>query len=374
MRKTYLIAVLLLLFSVPLASRAQHYHETERAIEFPDVPGYHTLKTDLHIHTVFSDGSVWPDIRVQEALRDGLDAIALTDHLEYQPHKSDIPHPNRNRSYQIARKAAKDNGLIVINGSEITRSMPPGHSNAVFLDDANPLLQEDPMEAFRAAKRQGAFIFWNHPMWTAQVKSGIPTLTDMHSDLLRKGMLHGIEVVNTHNYSGEALQIALDHDLAIVGTSDIHGLIDWEYDVPRGGHRPVTLVFATERSKQGLKEALVEGRTAVWFNNMLIGRQEYVVPLIKASLSVEEAAYQEDSSVLDVFFENTSDVEYVLENQSDYPFHARADIVRLKPHETTRLQVKTRERTSSIDLAFEVLSAVVAPDEHPVVSLQVTVE
>ncbi|MGB0392912.1 MAG: PHP domain-containing protein, partial [Flavobacteriaceae bacterium] len=31
--------------------------------------GLQLLSTDLHIHTVFSDGSVWPDIRVQEALR-----------------------------------------------------------------------------------------------------------------------------------------------------------------------------------------------------------------------------------------------------------------------------------------------------------------
>ena len=29
-------------------------------INFPDIPGYQTLKCDLHIHTVFSDGSVWP--------------------------------------------------------------------------------------------------------------------------------------------------------------------------------------------------------------------------------------------------------------------------------------------------------------------------
>ena len=63
--------------------------------------------TDLHIHTVFSDGSVWPDIRLREALREGLDLIAMTDHLEYQPHKEDIPHPDRNRSYQIASELAK---------------------------------------------------------------------------------------------------------------------------------------------------------------------------------------------------------------------------------------------------------------------------
>ena len=55
-----------------------------RAIEFPNIPGYLTLKCDFHMHTVFSDGSVWPDIRVEEALKDGLDAIATTEHLELQ--------------------------------------------------------------------------------------------------------------------------------------------------------------------------------------------------------------------------------------------------------------------------------------------------
>ncbi|HHM21530.1 MAG TPA: PHP domain-containing protein, partial [Bacteroidetes bacterium] len=89
--------------------------------------------TDLHIHTAFSDGSVWPDIRVQEALRDSVDAIAMTEHLEYQPHANDLPHADRNRSYQIAEQNARAHNLIVINGSEITRKMPPGHCNAIFI-------------------------------------------------------------------------------------------------------------------------------------------------------------------------------------------------------------------------------------------------
>ena len=59
------------------------------------------ISADLHIHTVFSDGSVWPDIRVEEARREGLDLIALTEHLEYQPYAEDLPHPDRNRSYEI---------------------------------------------------------------------------------------------------------------------------------------------------------------------------------------------------------------------------------------------------------------------------------
>ncbi|HEY1200352.1 MAG TPA: PHP domain-containing protein, partial [Niastella sp.] len=154
-----------------------HSHKLERALKFPNVPGYKVMKCDLHMHTVFSDGSVWPDIRVAEALADGLDAISLTEHLEYQPHKADIPHPDRNRSYELALKEAKDHNLLVIRGSEITRNMPPGHCNAIFINDANKMLISDSMEVFREAKRQSAFTFWNHPMWTRQRPDGMSTLT-----------------------------------------------------------------------------------------------------------------------------------------------------------------------------------------------------
>jgi len=80
---TLLIAIACLLIT-PLAVHAAK-------INFPDIMGYKTLKCDFHMHTVFSDGQVWPTTRVTEAVRQGLDAIAITDHIEYQPHKDDIP-------------------------------------------------------------------------------------------------------------------------------------------------------------------------------------------------------------------------------------------------------------------------------------------
>jgi 3',5'-nucleoside bisphosphate phosphatase len=345
-----------------------------RQIEFPDVPGYLTLKCDLHIHTVFSDGSVWPNIRVQEALRDGLDAIAMTDHLEYQPHEDDIPHPDRNRSYEIALEAAGEEPLIVLRGAEVTRDMPPGHSNAIFIEDANRLLQDDPVLVFREAKTQGGFTFWNHPHWPRQRPDGVATLTDLHRQLIDEGLLHGIEVVNDTTYSDEALQIALDHNLAILGTSDIHGLIDWRYDVPNGGHRPVTLVFAAERSAAGIKEALQARRTVAWFDNLLVGREEHVLPLIESSLTVREAAYLPDSSVLSVLIENTSDAEFILDNKSAYTFHGVADVVTLKPHQKTRLDIKTLDQKTAVSLPFEVLNAVTAPNTHPELALNITVD
>ena len=40
---------------------------------------------DLHTHSVYSDGSVLPKFRVVEAWQDGLDIIAVTEHIEYRP-------------------------------------------------------------------------------------------------------------------------------------------------------------------------------------------------------------------------------------------------------------------------------------------------
>lgn len=85
-------AALLLLFlsaSAQISNDDVHKYDhrnnsqVRNEISIPGFDGYQTLKCDFHIHTVFSDGSVWPDIRVQEAWQEGLDAIAMTDHIEY---------------------------------------------------------------------------------------------------------------------------------------------------------------------------------------------------------------------------------------------------------------------------------------------------
>lgn len=45
-----------------------------------------------------SDRTSLPSVRVAEAERDGLDAFAVTEQLEYQPRITDIGHPNRHRA------------------------------------------------------------------------------------------------------------------------------------------------------------------------------------------------------------------------------------------------------------------------------------
>ena len=89
MKKAYLFQyVAILLFVFPLS--AQVRQNVKQTVNLPDIPGYFTLKCDFHMHTVFSDGHVWPSFRVNEALRDGLDAISITEHIDYEGFPDEI--------------------------------------------------------------------------------------------------------------------------------------------------------------------------------------------------------------------------------------------------------------------------------------------
>ncbi|MEZ4809389.1 MAG: Sb-PDE family phosphodiesterase [Allomuricauda sp.] len=350
-----------------------HSHQSSGAITFPDVPGYRTLKTDLHQHTVFSDGNVWPTIRVMEALRDNLDVISLTEHLEYQPHAADIPHPDRNRSYALALEEAKNHDLMIVHGSEITRSAPLGHSNAIFIKDANALLHEKAETVFAEAKKQGAFVFWNHPAWYPQNPNGNPNLSDFQKERIKNGELHGIEVINMGDYAEESLALALENNLTIMGTSDIHDLIDWEYK-DKGHNRPITLVFAQEKTEAALKEALFAGRTVAVYNNLLVGKKENLNPLLKACIVVEDVSYIGNTSILQVTLKNVSSSDLVFENVMPYTFYSSSPVFTVPAEGTKTLQIKTLEKLDSLTLQLKALGAYVAPKEHPTIAWQVNVQ
>jgi len=278
----------------------------KKIINIPDIPGYVTLKCDFHSHTVFSDGNVWPTYRVDEAWKDGLDVLAITDHIEYQPHKEYIP-ADHNAAYNIASDLAAERNLILVQGTEITRSMPPGHLNALFVEDAAAVYADDPAGSIRKAVEMGAFIHWNHPGWKAQEPDGIPKLYDIHRDLLDKGYIHGIEFFNSTEYYPNVLEWCKEYDLAVIANTDVHGIISEDY-----GHntRPMTLVFAKERSEESLKQAMFDRRTLAYFNNTLAGREDLLRQVFEASVSIGEP-----------YYENERYEWLEITNTSDVPFH-----------------------------------------------------
>ncbi len=97
-----------------------------------------------------------------------------------------------------------------------------------------------------------------------------------------------------------------EHNLTLLGNSDVHGLVDWSYGIPEGGHRPVTLVFAEEKSAEAMQKAMENRQTAVWFKNTLVGNQVYLTPMIEKSL---EVIHKSQGPVPTLQIHNHSDAE-----------------------------------------------------------------
>jgi predicted metal-dependent phosphoesterase TrpH len=297
-----LLVLLVIIFHIDAQQRKE--------INMPNIQGYLTLKCDFHMHTIFSDGEVWPGIRVEEAWRDGLDAIAITDHLNYKWSflKEYINSEDGNAPYNTAKLTADRMGITLIKACEINRGMPPGHFNVLFAKDINQLKDSNFFIALSKAKAQGAFIQWNHPGYSQKIHI---QWFEVHDRLFKQGLMQGIEVYNQKVFFPEAVQWANDKKLTITCSSDIHELIDKIVD--EKSHRPITLVFAKENSVESMREAMFAGRTAAWFGNQLVGHSEHLIQLFNASVSVIDLPMIIENRAKYIEFKNSSDVDYELE-------------------------------------------------------------
>ena len=374
-------ATLALLASVIVVTTTALAHNpvmhARTAVNIPDVPGYVTLKCDFHIHTVFSDGYVWPTVRADEAWREGLDAIAITDHIEYQPHKADV-NTNHNRSFEIARGKGNDLDLIVIKGSEITHKMPPGHLNAIFLTNSAPVATTDWRDQTRIAHEQGAFIFWNHPGWDAQLKSNTVVWYDEHTWLREQGFLQGIEVVNGRDYYPEAHRWAIEKKLTMLSNSDIHPPLNMEYLVHENDHRPLTLVFATERSQAAIKEALFARRTVVYSGDKLIGDEQFLKPIFERSIRFNTTAVTlNGKEKTNLQISNTSDIDYELERVGELDSVTTPKSFIIPGGKTVLFEIKSPSgktlKATSVEATYRVKNLLIGPDEPLLVKLPLEV-
>lgn len=260
---------------------------------FPNLDGYITLKADLHQHTVFSDGDLWPTARIDEAKREGLDVVCLSDHIEVRPNKNELTTNDLGRGYQLATARAKAEKILLIPGLEITRAEPHAkHLNALFLEDFNILVQEKLKDAVYAAANQNAFIFWNHPAW-GQAKQEAVWYPEMQ-EFLDKGILKGFEVVNgfegdQRDYQPDVMSWCQKHQVTMLGNSDLHKASPYFYDWAVG-HRPMTLIFAKERTLDSVKEALVAGRTAIYYYDY--GKRDTIIGNVSWVRALFEKAFQ----------------------------------------------------------------------------------
>lgn len=283
-------------------------------LHIPDIDGYYTLKCDLHVHTDMTDGQVWPEGRVNEAWNDGLDAIAITDHIEYIKYP-EVWNIDRNTSWKIAKKRGDRIGIIVIPGAEVTRKKPLGHINALFLQDANLLAVDDEMKAIEAALAQGAILNWNHPGYP----DGKSDIYPVHERLMAEGKLTGVEVFNKRESYPKAFDWIGKYNLAPIAGSDMHYMSRAMY--PERGSRPMTLVFAKEKSAEGIREAMMAKRTLALFDGNLMGNADLISQLLDKCIEIKHICYTSAKKSKATFeIVNSSDIRFMVQPEGyDYP-------------------------------------------------------
>jgi predicted metal-dependent phosphoesterase TrpH len=281
-------------------------------IVVPDIPGYKTLKCDLHMHTIYSDGQVSPTQRVLEAWHEGLDAISITDHQPMPRYF--MGTKDCNVSYDKAIGTAKSHHIILIKGVELTSKDPVGHLNFLFINDCNQYMpssntfsEAEAAELISKAAAEGAFITANHPGWPDR-NSELSTFT---LEQIAKKYIRGIEIFNHNEFYPRAIDFVNQYDLAPIGATDAHYPTDFLYDLSNN-HRDMTLVFAKDTGVMAIKEALFAGRTLAYTNNILAGKTELLKAFLQASLKIEY--YEIENGRFNVRILNDSDVSYLLEN------------------------------------------------------------
>ena len=357
--------------------QAERHQSYRKEIVLPQVNGYNVYKADLHTHTVFSDGSVLPKFRVMEAWQDGLDVMAVTEHIEYRPTEKtfvDYLEKYRSEKYQKAvntsisgkpateegilvdlnrgviesQKAAASYGLVIIPGTEITRSgSKVGHFNALFTTDNNLIYDPDPVQSIRNAKAQGALVMHNHPGWT---RTDID-FTEAEAAAYGEGMIDGVEVINGAEFYPGIIDRVQERGLFIAANSDIHGSTANDYRLS-GGLRPMTLILAPDSSLESLKEALVADRTIAYGAGALCGVEQLLKDFFVAGVTVGKIT---DKSVK---LTNHTSIPYVVQQEG----HNQKT---LDPFTTITFTVGAEDTF----LKLAVLNMFCSKDSHPVLEL-----
>jgi len=177
--------------------------------------------------------------------------------------------------------------------------------------------------------------------------------------------MRGIEVVNGDDYYPDVHRWALDKNLTFMGNTDIHSPSMLERSTP-DRHRSMTLVFAREKTLPALKEALMAGRTTVWYQNQLIGRPEYLRAIFDAATDVTDIDYTQDGSVR---FALRNDADVPLEMERTGRFGPKS--VTVPPHAVRLIQAKVPSSETAHRFEYVVDNFRAAPGQGLAVCLEI---
>ena len=363
----------------PEILRHAAYHAPCRTVhDFPVVNGFNVYAADFHTHSIYSDGKVMPAFRVEEAWLDGLDIMAVTEHIEvrscertfvdYLSKYSDRKYrkakntslldaaPDKdgimvdlNYSVNQALSEAEKYGILIVPGTEITRRQ--GHFNALFTTDNNLVYDPDPIVSMRNAKSQGALIMHNHPGWHRKNLDYSP----LEKQAYEEGLIDGVEVMNMTEFYPAVIDRVRQNGQFIAADTDIHGSTASDYRLG-GFDRPMTLVLAKEKSLEAVREALKSGRTLAYGFGVLCGEEHLLKDFFLAGIKAE--VLMETSKEKVVMLANSTSVPYILQRKGQNPVH-------LDPHSAIRMSVGAKNSS----LKFSILNMWSGAASHPEVVL-----
>lgn len=356
--------------------RASRGARTE--IVLPQVNGYNIYKADLHTHSIFSDGSVAPEFRVKEAWADGLDVMAVTEHIEYRRHEPTLVkylenytkknaeainydiinkaadkegiQVDLNAGVKLSQKTAESLGILIIPGTEITRNPKEiGHYNALFTTDNNTIYDPDPLQALRNAKAQGALVMHNHPGWT---RSSLE-MPEFEVKAYGEGLIDGIEIMNGTEFYPIAIERAKELELFVSANTDVHGTTAMDYNGTEVG-RNMTLIFAKEKTLEAMREALEARRTLAFSYDNLAGDEQLLKDFFLASVKFEPVIKDYKNRQI-----------FNVTNTTSIPFAFRigtSSVIWLSPFTTVQLK--------SYTIKITVENMWYGVDKHPVIEVK----
>lgn len=313
MKKSLLLAIPMLAFAFSASAQGYYYqdeinpgilHHTmnderqRNEIIIPNVNGYNVYKADLHVHTIYSDGRVIPEHRVKEAYLDGLDIMAITDHIEYRPNDKNMaaylgvkmPEGMKNQitsdlnySVRLAQAEAEKYAMTLVPGIEITRDPKTvGHYNALFTIDNNSIPDPDPYVAIQNAKAQNAMVMYNHPGWARNTVD----MTGFEKKVLDAGLISGIEIMNGSEFYPKIITRAHDWKLFPASNTDIHPTT-YDKFLAQGVYRNMTFVLAKDKSLESVREALLARRTLAYSFGTIAGEEQLIRDFFEACVVLE---------------------------------------------------------------------------------------
>ena len=369
----------------------QPAHRTE--IILPQVKGYNIYKGDFHVHTIYSDGEVTPRERVREAWYDGLDIIALTDHLELRSYekfmlKAHAPYNPDGKPYEYIRGGAgnktdhttpiycdldatydeavqyaknEEIPIMVLRGTEIWRNPAVvGEYNAFFLKDITDVAKPDIIESLKEAKKQGAIIIHNHPGWRRKTMDK----SEIQEKIYAEKLVDGIEVINGSTLYPQMIDRCVNEKLTIFANTDLHRTSAQYY--PRGGEifRTMTFILAKDCTEKAIKDALLKRRTIGYSHNHLIGEEMWLEEFLNAAVDCKVVAVNEKKGHR----------AFQLTNHCSVPFILRRGktIYTLNPFQSLRVNFgKDKKSGKYNNPKFTVDNMWTVGDKHPSLTIEI---